>query len=111
MTGQLRRDHPAPYPLEIPRRLIRMFSFVGDTVVDPFAGTGTTAMAALETGRNSISVEVEPRYVKLIEERFRSSTLKGELEVRRLSTEGVATASTVADTTSNAEPGYADCDV
>jgi DNA modification methylase len=53
ITGQLRTQHPAPYPLEIPRRLIRMFSFVGDTVVDTFAGTGTTALAAMETGRNS----------------------------------------------------------
>jgi modification methylase len=59
VTGQLRRDHPAPYPLEVPRRLIRMCSFAGDTVVDPFAGTGTTALAALETGRNSVSVEIE----------------------------------------------------
>jgi DNA modification methylase len=70
VSGQLRRDHPAPYPLEIPRRLIRMCSFAGDTVVDPFGGTGTTALAALEVGRNSISVEIEPRYVRLIEERL-----------------------------------------
>lgn len=70
VTGQLRRDHPAPYPLEVPRRLIRMFSFAGDTVVDPFGGTGTTALAALETGRNSISVEIEPTYVDLIEGRL-----------------------------------------
>src|SRR5262249_28363268 len=48
VRGQIRRDHPAPYPVEVPRRLIRMFSFAGDTVVDPFGGTGTTALAALE---------------------------------------------------------------
>ncbi|HVL39975.1 MAG TPA: site-specific DNA-methyltransferase [Fimbriimonadaceae bacterium] len=70
VTGQLRRDHPAPYPLEIPRRLIRMFSFAGDTVLDPFGGTGTTGIAALETGRNSISIEIEPKYVDQIEARF-----------------------------------------
>lgn len=70
VTGQLRRDHPAPYPLEIPRRLIRMFSFAGDTVVDPFGGTGTTALAAIETGRNSITVEIEPRYLDLSERRL-----------------------------------------
>jgi DNA modification methylase len=46
-----------------------MFSFAGDTVVDPFAGTGTTAVAAAETGRNSVSVEIEPMYVDLIERR------------------------------------------
>lgn len=61
---QVRTHHPAPYPVEIPRRLVRMFSFVGDTVLDPFAGTGTTAVAAIETGRNSISVEIDPEYVR-----------------------------------------------
>jgi len=70
VSGQLRRDHPAPYPIEIPRRLIRMCSFAGDTVVDPFGGTGTTAMAAVETGRNSISIEIEPTYVDSIEDRL-----------------------------------------
>jgi len=70
ITGQLRRGHPAPYPIEIPRRLIRMCSFVGDTVVDPFAGTGTTALAAIETGRNSINLEIEPVYLDQIEARL-----------------------------------------
>jgi modification methylase len=84
VTGQLRRDHPAPYPVEIPRRLIRMFSFVGDTVVDPFAGTGTTALAALETGRNSVSIEVEPTYVTLIDQRLASArTLLTKVHVER----------------------------
>lgn len=73
VTGQLRREHPAPYPLEIPRRLIRMFSFAGDIVVDPFSGTGTTALAAIETGRSSVSVEIEPSYVDLIEARLASA--------------------------------------
>ncbi len=70
VTGQLRKGHPAPYPIEIPRRLIRMFSFAGDTVVDPFLGTGTTTLAAVETGRNSIGVEIEPAYVQMIEARL-----------------------------------------
>ncbi len=70
VSGQLRRDHPAPYPVEIPRRLIRMFSFVGDTVLDPFAGTGTTAIAAAELQRNSIMVEVETSYVELMRKRL-----------------------------------------
>lgn len=83
VTGQLRRDHPAPYPVEIPKRLIRMFSFVGDTVVDPFAGTGSTALAAIETGRNSVSVEIEPEYMTLAEARLKSSKLSGLIEVRR----------------------------
>ncbi len=70
VTGQQRKDHPAPYPVEIPRRLIRMFSFAGDTVIDPFAGTGSTAVAAIETARHSISVEIEPKYVDQIETRL-----------------------------------------
>jgi len=83
VRGQLRKDHPAPYPLEIPRRLIRMYSFVGDTVVDPFGGTGTTAAAALETGRNSVSVEIDPGYVELIEKRLTAPGLLGRVEVER----------------------------
>jgi site-specific DNA-methyltransferase (adenine-specific) len=71
VTGQQRRDHPAPYPIEIPRRLIRMFSFVGDVVLDPFAGTGTTAVAANQTSRNSISLDIEPSYLATIERRLR----------------------------------------
>lgn len=84
VSGQLRREHPAPYPAEVPRRLVRMFSFAGDIVVDPFGGTGTTAVAAIETGRNSISVEIEPAYVALIEERLSATRpLLVQLEIHR----------------------------
>lgn len=83
VTGQLRTSHPAPYPVEIPRRLIRMFSFVGDTVFDPFAGTGSTTVAAIETGRNSIAVELEPSYVTLIEKRVAQSSFGATVEVQR----------------------------
>jgi len=83
VTGQQRKSHPAPFPVEIPRRLIRMFSFVGDTVVDPFGGTGTTALAAMETGRNSVSVEIDPTYVDLIEARLASGRFESEVEVER----------------------------
>ena len=62
VTGASTKHHPAPYPLEVPRRLISMFSFVGDTVVDPFSGTGTTAEAAALLGRNSVGFEIEPSY-------------------------------------------------
>jgi DNA modification methylase len=57
-----RRGHPAPFPVELAERLIKMFSFAGDTVFDPFSGTGSTALAALNAGRNSISNEIEPTY-------------------------------------------------
>jgi site-specific DNA-methyltransferase (adenine-specific) len=50
-----------------------MFSFAGDTVLDPFAGTGTTAFAALISGRNSISVEIEPKYVAMAQDRLREA--------------------------------------
>jgi modification methylase len=70
ISGQSRSNHPAPFPVQLPRRLIRMFSFVSDTVLDPFAGTGTTTLAAMETGRNSISVELEPTFVDQIEKRL-----------------------------------------
>lgn len=83
VTGQVRKGHPAPYPVEIPRRLIRMFSFAGDIVVDPFCGTGTTALAAMELGRNSISYEIDPGYVYMAEERLRRSKLAGIIGVER----------------------------
>lgn len=60
-----RAGHPAPYPASLAERLIRMFSFAGDTVLDPFAGTGSTAVAAIAVGRNSISVEIDPAYAEL----------------------------------------------
>ena len=93
ITGQHRRDHPAPYPLEVPQRLIRMFSFVGDTVVDPFAGTGTTAIAALQNGRNSISVEIEPCYIGLIVKRLSDEKAligRGEIIRKKASTPEVS---------------------
>jgi site-specific DNA-methyltransferase (adenine-specific) len=60
-----RGGHPAPFPAALAERLIRMFSFAGDTVLDPFAGTGSTAVAAMECGRNSINVEIDPAYSDL----------------------------------------------
>lgn len=83
VTGQLRTSHPAPYPVEIPRRLVRMFSFVGDTVVDPFAGTGSTALAAMETGRNSVSMEIDPTYVDLMDDRLHRNPVGGQVVVTR----------------------------
>ncbi len=62
LTGASTRNHPAPFPLELAERLIRMFSFVGDTVLDPFLGTGTTTIAAKRHGRNSVGFEIDPTY-------------------------------------------------
>jgi DNA modification methylase len=65
LTGASTRRHPAPFPLELATRLVRMFSFVGDTVLDPFLGTGTTALAAAQCGRDSVGIEVDPAYFDL----------------------------------------------
>ena len=70
ITGASTRRHPAPYPLELAERLIRMFSFVGDTVFDPFMGTGTTSVGAFRWGRNSIGVELDPEYYELARRRL-----------------------------------------
>lgn len=64
LTGASTRHHPAPFPVELAERLIRMFSFAGDTVLDPFLGTGTTSVAAAKCGRNSLGFEVDPHYFK-----------------------------------------------
>lgn len=66
VSGASTRDHPAPYPVEIANRLIRMFSFAGDTILDPFLGTATTTIAAMRTGRNSIGIEIDPNYMEQI---------------------------------------------
>lgn len=79
--GASTRNHPAPYPPEIPRRLIRMFSFAGDVVVDPFTGTGTTQLAAIEAGRSSWGYEVEPTYLPMIERRLQSSAMKASVQL------------------------------
>lgn len=74
VTGASTREHPAPYPIELAERLVRMFSFVGDTVLDPFMGTGTSIVAAAGWGRNSIGVEVDEHYFKLAQDRIAAGT-------------------------------------
>ncbi len=61
--------HPAVFPIEIPRRLIKLFTFIDEPVLDPFAGTGTTALAALELGRKGICIDQNRDYIDLIQER------------------------------------------
>lgn len=74
LTGASTRHHPAPFPLDLAERLIRMFSFVGDTVLDPFMGTGTTNVAAAKWGRNSIGIEIDPKYFDMACHRFARET-------------------------------------
>lgn len=70
LTGASTKDHPAPYPIELAERLIRMFSFVGDTVLDPFTGTGTTGLAASKCGRNSVNFEIDKSYLNFAADRL-----------------------------------------
>jgi site-specific DNA-methyltransferase (adenine-specific) len=62
--------HPAPFPIELPKRCIKLFSFVGDTVLDPFAGSGTTLIAAAMLNRIGIGVEIDPQYCELSKRRI-----------------------------------------
>ncbi len=82
IPGASTKSHPAPYPLELAHRLVNMFSFVGDTVLDPFCGTGTTILAAMRNHRNSIGVEIDPEYCRLATNRIRSesNTLFGKVD-------------------------------
>ena len=65
ITGASTRNHPAPFPIKLASRLVRMFSFQDDTVLDPFCGTGTTMVASLRYGRNSIGIDIDPEYCRM----------------------------------------------
>ena len=69
ISPEKKRDHPAPFPKQIPLRLIKLFSFHGDTVVDPFMGSGTTAVAANQLGRDFIGYEINSKYIKMSQKR------------------------------------------
>jgi len=75
LRGASTRHHPAPFPVELAERLIRMFSFVGDTVLDPFLGTGTTSVASQRCGRHSVGFEIEPEYFRMATARLREEQL------------------------------------
>lgn len=63
--------HPAPFPEELPRRLIQLYSFESDIVLDPFCGSGTTCLAALKSGRKYIGYDIVPEYVELAKRRIK----------------------------------------
>jgi site-specific DNA-methyltransferase (adenine-specific) len=74
IPGASTKQHPAPFPLELATRLVRMFSFAGDTVLDPFCGSGTTMIAAFKTGRNSVGVEIDPDYCRMAARYLKAET-------------------------------------
>jgi site-specific DNA-methyltransferase (adenine-specific) len=74
ISGASTKHHPAPFPLELATRLVRMFSFTEDTVLDPFCGSGTTMVAAFRTGRNSIGIEIDPEYCRMAARYLKAET-------------------------------------
>lgn len=75
------RHHPAPFPVALAGRLIKLYSWPGDLVIDPFAGSGTTGVAAINLGREFLGCELNPEYVALANERLRRARAQGRLEL------------------------------
>lgn len=71
ISGASTKKHPAPFPLEFAYHLVRMFSFWGDTVLDPFCGTGTTMLAAMKCDRHSIGIDIDPQYCQMAGNRLK----------------------------------------
>ena len=86
-AGERQSLHEAMFPIELPRRLIRMFSLVGDTVLDPFVGSGTTLKIALELGRSAVGYEIQPNYIPLIREKLGvDSLIAPDVQIRTRTT-------------------------
>lgn len=84
IPGASNKKHPAPFPLELAYRLVRMFSFWGDTVLDPFCGTGTTMLATMKANRNSIGIEIDHAYCQIALKRIEQEgqTLFNQIELK-----------------------------
>ncbi|MDE1890097.1 MAG: helix-turn-helix domain-containing protein [Planctomycetota bacterium] len=82
-----RIGHPAPFPVELPRRCIKLFSFVGDTILDPFLGSGSTLLACLQTERKGIGIEIDKKYCELSKKRLLTEGQLKQLKLKVL--EGV----------------------
>jgi len=77
-----RVGHPAPFPVELPRRCIKLFSFVGDAVLDPFLGSGSTLIACILTNRKGIGIEIDKNYCELAKRRLISEAQINQLELK-----------------------------
>lgn len=91
ITGASTKQHPAPFPMELATRLVQMFSFTGDTVLDPFCGSGTTMIAAFRTGRNSIGIEIDSEYCRMAARFLKAESANlfstAELQFEKIATE------------------------
>jgi len=96
-----RVGHPAPFPVELPQRLIDLYTYRGDVVLDPFMGSGTTAVAAVRTGRHYVGYDTEPAYVEAARARVAA-------EVARVAVEDVRRRSPFRTVALPAVPGPAD---
>lgn len=76
-----RIGHPAPFPVELPRRCIKLFSFIGDTVLDPFLGSGATLIACVETNRKGVGVEIDSNYCQIAKQRLISEAQVKQLKL------------------------------
>ena len=87
IPGASTKSHPAPFPFKLAYRLVRMFSFWDDTVLDPFCGTGTTMLAAMKCARNSIGIEIDGEYCRMASDRLKREHndmfLPSKLEFRK----------------------------
>ena len=100
----------APFPLELASRLVQMFSFVGDTVLDPFCGTGTTMVAALKTRRNSIGIELDTEYCRMAASRLMNENTSlfshAELQIQLHTPALAAPQDVAAPALHDSGPGY-----
>ena len=71
--------HPAPFPVELPRRCIQLYTFAGDVVLDPFCGVGSTCIAAVKSGRRFVGYETNPKYVEVARQRV-ADAQKGNMQ-------------------------------
>lgn len=82
-----RVGHPAPFPIELPRRCMKLFSFVGDTILDPFLGSGSTLIACVQNNRKGIGVEIDKNYCGLAKQRLIKEAQVNQLKIKGINGE------------------------
>ncbi len=89
-TGESKKrvGHPAPFPLELPRRCIKLFTFLGDTVLDPFLGSGSTLIACVLTNRKGIGVEIDKNYCEIAKQRLTNEAKINQLKLEMIQEAG-----------------------